>query len=342
MSPTNQSAIYNRQKPLGTGLGPTTTAAEIITGISLHGQTAIVTGGYSGLGLETVRILRSAGAKVIVPARDVARARAALPGVDAQVEPMDLLDPDSIDAFADRFLGAGQPLHLLINSAGIMAVPFQRDSRGYELQFATNHLGHFQLTMDLLPALRRANGARIVSVSSWGHHFSPVLFDDPHFNQHAYDPWVGYGQSKTANILFALALDERLATEGIRAFAVHPGGIVDTNLGKHISREQLRSMGAIDEHGQPILDPSRNLKNVEQGAATQVWCATNPTLRGLGGVYCENCDLAQLEAGNNASVRDFDRLTRHEGVLPYALDLESAERLWSLSEALVFGSIGKS
>ena len=337
MSPTKQSDIYTRQKPLGTGLGAATTAAEVIQGISLHGQTAIVTGGYSGLGLETVRILRSAGAKVIVPARDVARAKAAMAGVDAQVEPMDLLDPASIDAFADRFLASSQPLHLLINSAGIMAVPFQRDSRGYELQFATNHLGHFQLTTRLLPALRQANGARIVSVSSWGHHFSPVLFDDPHFQERAYDPWVGYGQSKTANILFALALDERFAAEGIRTFAVHPGGILDTNLGKHIPRELLRSMGAIDEHGKAILDPSRNLKNVEQGAATQVWCATSPTLRGLGGVYCENCDLAQLEAGNETAVRNFERLTRHDGVLPYALDLESAERLWSLSETLVFG-----
>ena len=217
---TKQSDLFSRQKPLGTGLGASTTAAEVIHGISLHGQTAIVTGGYSGIGRETARILRSAGAQVIVPARDVARAKAALAGVDARVEPMDLLDPASIDAFAGRFLAAGQPLHLLINSAGIMAVPLQRDSRGYELQFATNHLGHFQLTLSLLPALRQAGGARIVSVSSWGHHFSPVLFDDPHFEQRAYEPWAGYGQSKTANILFALALDERFAAEGIRAFAV--------------------------------------------------------------------------------------------------------------------------
>jgi NAD(P)-dependent dehydrogenase (short-subunit alcohol dehydrogenase family) len=250
---------------------------------------------------------------------------------------MDLLDPASIDAFAARFLAAGRSLHLLINSAGIMALPFQRDSRGYELQFATNHLGHFQLTTRLLPALRQAGDARVISVSSWGHHFSPVLFDDPHFERLAYDPWVGYGQSKTANVLFALALDERYAAEGIRAFAVHPGGILDTNLGKHLSQDMLRSMGVIDEHGKAILDLSRNLKNVEQGAATQVWCATSPMLRGFGGVYCENCDFAQLEAGNQTEIRTFERLTRHDGVLPYALDLESAERLWSLSETLLGG-----
>jgi NAD(P)-dependent dehydrogenase (short-subunit alcohol dehydrogenase family) len=330
--------ILARQKPLGTGLGATTTATEVIQGISLQGKTAIVTGGYSGLGRETARVLRSVGAEVIVPARDLARAKAALTGIDVRIEPMDLLDSASIEAFADRFLATGRPLHILINSAGIMAVPFQRDVRGYELQFATNHLGHFQLTTQLQPALRKAGGARIVSVSSWGHHFSPVLFDDPHFNQRPYDPWVGYGQSKTANILFALALDERLQMEGVRAFSVHPGGILDTNLGKHIPRELLRSMGAIDEQGKAVLDPSRNLKNVEQGAATLVWCATSRTLDGIGGVYCENCDVASLDRSNESAVRTFERLTRHEGVLPYALDLEAAERLWELSERLVISA----
>lgn len=332
---THQSDILARQKPLGTGLDATTTATEVIEGISLQGKTAIVTGGYSGLGAETARVLRAAGAEVIVPARDVTRARAALGGVDVRIEPMDLLDPASIDAFAERILGAGRPLDILINSAGIMAVPFQRDARGYELQFATNHLGHFQLATRLLPALRKASRPRIVSVSSWGHHFSPVLFDDPHFNQRPYDPWVGYGQSKTANILFALALDERLKTEGIRAFSVHPGGILDTNLGKHLPQEMLRSMGVIDEHGKAILDPSRNLKNVEQGAATQVWCATSPTLDDLGGVYCENCDIAALDTATESSIRTFDRLTRHDGVLSYALDLDAAQRLWDLSERLI-------
>ena len=340
MQTTKQSEITARQKPLGTGLGATTTAADVIEGISLAGKTAIVTGGYSGLGRETVRVLLGAGADVIVPARDVARAGAALAGIEARIEPMDLLDPASIDAFAGRFLAEGRLLDILINSAGIMAVPFERDARGYELQFATNHLGHFQLTTRLLPAIRKNGGARIVSVSSWGHHFSPVLFDDPHFNQRAYDPWVGYGQSKTANILFALSLDERLQTEGIRAFSAHPGGILDTNLGKHIPQELLRSMGVIDENGKPILDPERNLKSVEQGAATLVWCATSRTLEGMGGVYCENCDIAQLDAGGESSMRTFERLTRHEGVLSYALDIESAERLWELSGKLVFGARG--
>ena len=335
MQPTSQATVYERQQPLGTGLGAVTTAEDVTRGVSLEGKTAIVTGGYSGLGTETVRVLRNAGAEVIVPARNKARAEAALAGIDARVEPMDLLDPASIDAFTRRFLEGGKPLDVLINSAGIMAVPLGRDARGYELQFATNHLGHFQLTTGLLPALRKAGGARVVSVSSWGHHFSPVLFDDPHFEARPYDPWVGYGQSKTANVLFALALDERCRSEGVRAFSVHPGGIVDTNLGKHLPKEQMLAMGVIDEQGNPILDPARNLKNVQQGAATQAWCATSRTLDGVGGVYCENCDIARLEPEGEATIREFNRLTRHDGVLPYALDLDAAQRLWDMSEKLV-------
>ena len=338
MSRSTQATILARQKPLGTGLGATTTADDVIGRVSLIGKTAIVTGGYSGIGLETVRVLRAAGSEVIVPARDVDRAQAALGDIDAPVELMDLLDPVSIDAFTDRFLASNRPLDILVNSAGIMALPaVQRDARGYELQFATNHLGHFQLTTRLLPALQKAAGARVVSVSSWGHHLSPVVFDDPNFDRRPYDPWAAYGQSKTANVLFALELDERFKDDGLRAFAVHPGAIVGTNLARHVDPEQFRDMGVIDDDGNPILDPERNLKDVPQGAATQVWCATSPTLDGLGGVYCENCDVAALQPDGEATIRDFGRLTRHDGVLPYALDINAAQQLWELSEALVHG-----
>lgn len=188
------------QAPIGSGFGAATTAADVIAGIDLGGKAAIVTGGYSGLGRETVRALKAAGARVIVPARDVGRSAAALAGLDAEIEPMDLLDPASIDAFTAKFLSSAQPLHILINSAGIMACPLSRDARGYEAQFATNHLGHFQLALRLWPALVRAEGARVVSVSSWGHHFSPVIFDDPNSERREYDPWSAYGQSKTANM----------------------------------------------------------------------------------------------------------------------------------------------
>ncbi|MZQ83280.1 SDR family NAD(P)-dependent oxidoreductase [Paenibacillus sp. 5J-6] len=329
--------MTTKQTPIGSGFGASVTAADVIKGIDLSGKIAIVTGGYSGLGLETVRVLRSAGAKVIVPTRDRNKAETALADIEGiEIEVMDLLDPTSIDAFAENFLASGQPLHMLVNSAGIMASPLSRDSRGYESQFATNHLGHFQLVARLWPALRKATGARVVSVSSWGHHFSPVVFDDPNFERRDYDRWGAYGQSKTANILFAVALDKRGQADGVRAFSLHPGSIVGTGLEKHLSQEELLAAGVIDENGQPVLDPTKNLKTVGQGAATSVWCATNPQLENMGGVYCENCDIvvlgqdaeSEFQLDNNSTLTD-------SGVMSYAVDPEAADRLWSLSEQLI-------
>ncbi|MEC0268118.1 oxidoreductase [Paenibacillus anseongense] len=329
--------MTTKQTPIGTGFGASVTAEDVINGIDLSGKIAIVTGGYSGLGLETVRVLRSAGAKVIVPTRDYNKAANALANIDGvDIEMMDLMDPASINAFADKFLATGQPLHILVNSAGIMASPLSRDSRGYESQFATNHLGHFQLVARLWPALRKAKGARVVSVSSWGHHFSPIVFDDPNFDRRDYDRWAAYGQSKTANILFAVALDKRGQADGVRAFSLHPGSIVGTGLEKHLSEEELRAAGVIDEHGQPVLDPAKNLKTVGQGAATSVWCATSPQLNNMGGVYCENCDIASL--GHDAEsdfYLDNESTLTDSGVMPYAVDSEAADRLWSLSEQLI-------
>jgi len=327
------------QKPIGSGFGAASTAEEVLKGMDLSGKVAIVTGGYSGLGLETARVLRRAGASVIVPARDLTRAAAALKAIgDVELEAMDLLDPASIDAFAGKFLASGRPLHLLIHSAGIMACPLARDARGYESQFSTNHLGHFQLAARLWPALLKARGARVVSVSSWGHRHSPVVFEDPNFERRDYTPWLGYGQSKTANILFALALDQRGRAEGVRAFSVHPGGIVATGLGKYITQDQLRAGGAIDERGNPVLDPARGFKTVEQGAATIVWCAVSPRLDELGGVYCADCDIAPLvpqEGDKDGTAKKF--ASRPLGVMPYAVDPQAAERLWKLSENLIFG-----
>ncbi|RED52628.1 oxidoreductase [Cohnella lupini] len=329
--------MTTKQTPIGSGFGASTTAEEVIKGTDLSGKIAIVTGGYSGLGLETVRVLRSAGAKVIVPTRDFNKAATALADIDGiDIQVMDLLDPASIDAFAEKFLASGQPVHILVNSAGIMASPLKRDSRGYESQFATNHLGHFQLVARLWPALRNANGARVVSVSSWGHHFSPVVFDDPNFEQRDYERWAAYGQSKTANILFSVALDKRGQADGVRTFSLHPGSIVGTGLEKHLSMEELQAAGVIDENGQPVLDPTKNLKTVEQGAATSVWCATSKQLDNMGGVYCENCDIAPLghdaesdfQLDNNSTLTD-------SGVMPYAVDPKAADQLWSLSEQLI-------
>ncbi len=328
------------QEPIGSGFGAASTASDVLEGLDLSNKVAIVTGGYAGLGLATTRALRSAGAKVIVPARDLAKAKAALGGLDGvEIEAMDLLDPASIDGFAERFLASDRPLHILVNSAGIMACPLARDSRGYESQFATNHLGHFQLATRLWPALRRAQGARVVSVSSWGHRYSPVVFEDPHFERRDYDRWSGYGQSKTANILFALALDGRGKAEGVRAFSLHPGSIVDTDLKRHLSEEELRKAGVIDADGKPILDPSRALKTVEQGAATSVWCATSPRLDRMGGVYCENCEVARPVSPEEVANWSLGDSTRKVGVLAHAIDPEAAERLWGLSERLTGSAI---
>lgn len=315
------------QTPLHTGFGPTSTASDVLAGIDLTGKTAIVTGGYSGIGTETSRALRAAGARVIVPARDLAKAHANLVGMDVEIEPMDLADPASVDRFAQAFLARGLPLHILINSAGIMACPLERDARGYEKQFATNHLGHFQLTMRLWPALARAGGARVVSVSSRGHRLAGVDLEDVHFEQRDYDPWIAYGQSKTANALFAVGLDERGERHGVRAFAVHPGAIV-TDLVRHMSQDDLRARGALDENGNPVVDPDKGMKNVPQGAATSVWAATSPRLDGIGGVYGEDADISPLmdEAETPA-----DRPAHYPGVRSWAVDPVKAGQLWGLS-----------
>ena len=320
------------QRPIGSGFDAASTAADVIKGIDLSGKVAIVTGGYSGIGLETARVLRSAGAEVIVPARDRDRAVHALQGLDVEIEAMDLLDPASVDLFAERVLSSGRPLHILVNSAGIAGAPLTRDARGYELHLATNHLGHFQLARRLWPALSQADGARVVAVSAWAHSRSPFVFEDPNFEHRDYAPWLAYAQSKTANNLFALALDQRGEPHGVRAFSLHPGSIVGTGLSKNVPPEVLRAAGLLDDDGNPIIDPAKNQKTVEQGAATSVWCATSPQLDGIGGLHCQNCDVAPLvteDLGANP-VGSFAR-----GVMPHAVDSEAADRLWSLSEELL-------
>jgi NAD(P)-dependent dehydrogenase (short-subunit alcohol dehydrogenase family) len=313
------------QTPIDSGFGAASTAAEVIRGVDLSGTVAVVTGGYSGIGLETTRALVSAGANVIVPARDRAKATDALGALPrVEIESLDLMDPPSIDAFARGLLERDVPLHILINNAGVMAPPLTRDGRGYESQFATNHLGHFQLTLRLWPALRQSARARVVRVSSVGHRRSGVDFDDPNFNHRDYDRWSAYGQSKTANALFAITLDALGEPLGIRAFSVHPGGVV-TDLVRHMSSKELQSYGVLDEHGNPIIDPERNMKSPQQGAATSIWCETSRQLRGLGSVYCENCDIAIPVPADSTELR---------GVRPWATDQEGADRLWHLSEEL--------
>jgi NAD(P)-dependent dehydrogenase (short-subunit alcohol dehydrogenase family) len=319
--------MASEQKPIGSGFGFSTTAAEALGDRDLSGKVAIVTGGYAGIGLETTRVLSGAGATVVVPARSAEKARANLEGIPrVELAAIDLLDPASIDAFARGFFAGGRPLDLLIDNAGIMACPLTRDGRGNESQFSANHLGHFQLTLRLWPALIRAGGARVISLSSRGHRFSDVVFDDPNFDRRPYDKWKAYGQSKTANALFALGLDRRGRGHGVRAFSVHPGAI-STDLGRHLTDDDLKAFHLIRRPDGGILPDATNtrqFKTVPQGAATTVWCATSRQLDGLGGVYCEDCDIAEVIPGD---------ITLLTGMAPWACDPELAERLWSLSES---------
>lgn len=315
------------QQRIGTGFGAGTTASEALRGIDLSGKLAVVTGGYSGLGLETTRALAAAGAHVVVPARRREAARDALEGVSGtEIGTLDLADLDSVRSFAEGFLATGRGIDILINSAAVMACPETRVGPGREAQFATNHLGHYALVNRLWPALTRDGGARVVSVSSRGHHRSAIRWDDVHF-EHGYDKWQAYGQAKTANALFAVELDRLGRDSGVRAFSLHPGGIL-TPLQRHLPTEEMVANGWIDEDGNPLLT---SFKSPEQGAATQVWAATSAQLEGMGGVYCEDCDIAPYAPSDQTSVTAPGSAS---GVREYATDPKEASRLWALSAEL--------
>ena len=310
------------QAPLPSGFGMRSTASDVIAGTDLTGKTALVTGGYSGLGLETVRALAGVGARVLVGARRPEAAAADLDGISGvEILKLDLSDPASIDAFAAEVAGVTAKIDILINNAAVMANALSRDLCGYESQFATNHLGHFQMTARLWPLLKAAGaGTRIVSLSSIGHRIGGVDFDDVHFDKRDYNKWQAYGQAKSANALFAIHLDALGKPHGIRAFAVHPGGIA-TPLQRHLTMEEQVAMGWYDAEG----NVNAGFKSVEQGAATSVWCATSPMLDGKGGVYCEDCDIAApWVEGMNVNT----------GVRHHAIDPVVAARLWTVSEQM--------
>ena len=313
------------QQPLGSGFNATTQSNEVIKGIDLKGKVAIITGGNTGIGLETTKSFVKAGATVVVPARDVEKAKKNLKGLkNIEIEPMDLMDPNSIDSFAEKFLRSGRPLHYLINNAGIMWVPLRRDSRGHESQLATNFLSQFRLTSGLWPALKKAKGARVVNVSSQGHHFSPFNFEDPNFLYRDYETLLAYGQSKTASNLFTLELDNRGKNFGIRCYSLHPGSINGTELAREASLDLFQKLGFCDAEGNILPEVAMNLKTISQGAATTLWCATSPLLNEIGGVYCEDCDIAKIAADPTTAT----------GVKLYSLNRENAERLWELSEKM--------
>jgi NAD(P)-dependent dehydrogenase (short-subunit alcohol dehydrogenase family) len=311
--------------------GATTTADEVLEGIDLTGKLVVITGGASGLGQETARAMAARGAHIVIPVRDMAKGEAAVteirksvPDADIELMECDLGKMASIQFFAEAFLVQHDRIDLLINNAGVMASPHMTTGDGLELQFGTNHIGHFLLTNLLMPAIVKAakagSDARIVNLSSRGHHFDTVHFDDPHFEERDYDKWLAYGQAKTANILFSVGLEKRLADKGVHALAVHPGGI-RTNLGRHLTEEDMAMLlKRMEENsGESIA-----FKTVEAGAATTCYAATAPELAGKGGVYLEDCHVADVDDEDpSGSVRS------------YAVDPGNAEQLWTLSEATV-------
>jgi NAD(P)-dependent dehydrogenase (short-subunit alcohol dehydrogenase family) len=303
-----------------TPFGFDSTAAQVAAGIDLSGKRAIVTGGSSGIGVETARALAGAGADVTLAVRDTDAGERTAADITAttgntaiHVGRLDLADQASVAAFVASWSG---PLHRLVNNAGVMALPdLQLTPEGWEMQFATNHLGHFALALGLHDALAAAGDARIVSLSSRGHLRSPVIFDDLSFSSRPYDPWLAYGQSKTANVLFAVEATRRWAGEGITANAVHPGAIADTNLSRHMDPEALESLRTSGAY---------TYKTIEQGAATSVLVATSPQLEGIGGRYFEDC--------NEAAVLDPVAADAASGVAAYAVDPDNAKRLWDVSQ----------
>lgn len=310
------------QVPIASPFGYRSTALEVVDGIDLSGKSAFVTGGYSGLGTETVRALAAAGARVFVGARRTDKAAEDLADVagDVTILPLDLSDPASIDACAAELAKHTGQLHILINNAAVMASPLARDPRGYEAQFATNHLGHFQLAARLWPLLAAAGSARVVALSSSGHARNGLDLADIQFEHRDYDKWTAYGQAKSANALFALWLDRLGAPHGVRAFAVDPGGI-RTPLQRHLTMDEQIALGWYDKDGN--LNPL--FKSTEQGASTSVWCATSPLLDGMGGTYCADCNIAAPWVEGNPP---------YLGVHPHVRNEALAEALWTRSEAL--------
>jgi len=314
-----------------TRFGFDSTAAEVIDGIDLSGKHAIVTGGSSGIGAETARALASAGAEVTLAVRNTSAGDRAAAGIAAttghavHVSRLDLADQASVAAFAADWTG---PLDLLINNAGVILPRLQRTPQGWEMTFAINHLGHFALALGLHDALSVAGGARIVSVSSAGHHRSPVIFDDINFTSRPYDPGLAYGQSKTANVLFAVEAARRWASDGITANAVQPGPVAATGLNRHLGPDALAALQAAAPYAETLNGSQGTYKTTEQGAATTILVATSPQLDGIGGRYFEDCNQAPVR---NPGTPD----NTIYGVAAYAIDPANANRLWEISLQLL-------
>lgn len=317
------------QVPVDSTFHMKSTGDEVVAEYNLSGKVAIVTGGYSGIGIETTRALAAKGVRVIVPVRSEQKAKENLKDVKGEVETatLDLSNLGSVRSFADAMLGSLSSIDLLINNAGIMANPETRVGPGWESQFGVNHMGHFALTTALMPLLQKNAGTRVVCLTSAGHKLSDILWDDIQFESGEYNKWIAYGQSKTANALFANALSRRLKDSGGAAFSVHPGGIF-TPLQRHLPKEEMVELGWINADGSPSELAKQGFKTPEQGCSTTLWAATSPLLAGKAGVYCEDCNVSAPTDPESPMARFF-------GVNPHACNDESAERLWEISEALL-------
>ena len=322
--------ISNLQKPIISGFDSKSDADKIVKEKDLSGKIAIVTGGYSGIGLETTRALVAIGAKVIIPAKRTEVAVQNLEGIVSKenIVEMDLGNLNSVRKFTEDFKESFGKLDLLINNAGIMACPETRIGNGWESQFAINHIGHFLLTTELMDTMAENDGARFVSLSSSAHSLTGILWDDIHFRKNSYDKWMAYGQSKTASSLIAIEFHKRMVDKGVSGFSVHPGGIL-TPLQRHLQKEEMVALGWMDEDGSPSEITKNFFKTTSQGASTTLWCATSSSLNGIGAVFCEDCDIAKRKNEVDES------LQRYFGVADWAVDTEEASKLWDVTEKML-------
>ena len=326
----NRYMISKQQKPTNSGFHSKTNADEIIKGIDITNKTAIVTGGYSGIGLETTRALVNAGAKVIIPAKRTEIACKNLEGIvpNEDIVEMNLENLNSVKKFTEDFKENFKKLDLLINNAGIMACPETRIGNNWESQFAVNHIGHFLLTKELMSTMAETDGARFVSLSSSAHSLTGILWDDIHFETNSYDKWMAYGQSKTASSLIAIEFHKRMIDKGVSGYSVHPGGIL-TPLQRHLQKEEMVALGWMDKDGAPSEMAKNFFKTTSQGASTTLWCATSSSLNEIGGVFCEDCDVAKRKNEVDES------LQRYFGVADWAIDTDEASKLWDITEKML-------